>query len=214
MTPSFSLEDFLHLLSDYNTSTWLPQVLLLVLAVVAVGKASRAGGSFMAVGVVLATLWLWVGVVFHLLFFRRIAEKAWLFSALSIVQAGIFLYEGAVARRLRFRTTRLAETLVGAVLIAYALVLYPVAGWFLGHIYPESQTLGAPCPATTFTLGILIWLRTRPRWWVLAIPVFWSLAASTAAIRSGVYEDIGLLLAGLATVVLLARKRSAEASAV
>lgn len=212
MNPSFSLEDFLHLLSEYNTSTWIPQVLLYMLAILAVRSAVRLDGSFKTAGIVLAVVWVWVGVVFHYLFFRTIAENAWLFSGLSVAQAGIFLYAACREKDLQFRTPRFAQMVAGGMLITYALVLYPVVGWFLGHIYPRSQTLGAPCPATTFTLGILLWLRIRPPWWAIAVPILWALVASLFAIRSGVYEDIGLFLAGIASVLLLGTPRISRQS--
>lgn len=212
MRPSFSTEEFLQLLSDYNTATWIPQVLLCLLAIGAVASAFTRRGSARAVFLVLALLWIWVGVVFHLLFFWKIAERAWLFSGLSIIQATIFLREGLAATRRPFRTPRAVPMALGAVFMVYALALYPIIGAVIGHVYPRSQVLGAPCPTTLLTLGMLLWMPGPPRWGVFAIPVLWSLGASVFAIRAGVYEDIGLLLGGLGTVLilLLRRRRGAD----
>jgi hypothetical protein len=56
-----------------------------------------------------------------------------------------------------------------------------------------------PCPVTIFTLGML--LLARPMyWWLLAIPVLWSLVGGSAAFLLGVPQDWVLLLSGVAVL--------------
>jgi len=93
------------------------------------------------------------------------------------------------------------------VLILYGMVLYPVLGYFLGHAYPASPTFGAPCPTTIFTFGLLLWTKGRVKWFLLVLPLIWSLIGFGAAVKLGIREDIGLLVAGLVgTIVLLAKR--------
>jgi hypothetical protein len=93
--------------------------------------------------------------------------------------------------------------MVGGVLILYAMVAYPIIGTLLGHGYPRSPSFGvAPCPTTIFTIGMLAFLSAPFPRYVFAIPIAWALIGSQAALQFGVYEDLGLLVAGLAAVWL------------
>ena len=48
---------------------------------------------------------------------------------------------------------------------------------------------------TIFTLGVLLWSETRPRWFVVLVPVLWAFFGSSAAVMFAVKEDAGLFLA-------------------
>ncbi|WP_230532404.1 DUF6064 family protein [Microvirga roseola] len=93
----------------------------------------------------------------------------------------------------------------GLALIVYAEVLYPLLGVWFGHAHPNLPMFGViPCPVTIFTFGCLL-LTTKPGpWWMLVIPVLWSLVGGSAAFLLGVPQDWALLVSGLATVLLLA----------
>jgi hypothetical protein len=82
-------------------------------------------------------------------------------------------------------------------LLGYALAVYPLFGWSLGHRYPSSPTFGVPCPTTIATLGLLVWLSPPPPWWLLVVPLLWVVVGSSAAFALGIREDIGLLVAGV-----------------
>ncbi|HKL17769.1 MAG TPA: DUF6064 family protein, partial [Halalkalibaculum sp.] len=98
--------------------------------------------------------------------------------------------------------------ITGAILMTYAMLIYPLIGSQLGHGYPYAPMFGvAPCPATIFTFGILLWATQKVPWWIYAIPGIWSLIGFTAAIKLGILEDTGLLVAGILGVVLLSVKK-------
>jgi hypothetical protein len=42
---------------------------------------------------------------------------------------------------------------------------------------------------------------------IFIIPIVWSLVGFTAAIKLGIYQDIGLLIAGLLSVIILLTKK-------
>jgi hypothetical protein len=86
-------------------------------------------------------------------------------------------------------------------LILYALILYPIVGSLLGHVYPSSPTFGLPCPTTIFTFGMLLWVR-KPPLIVLIIPVLWSIVGFSAALQLGIKEDIGLPMAAALVIIL------------
>jgi len=93
-------------------------------------------------------------------------------------------------------------------LMGYAIVLYPVLLIWSGHVYPAAPTFGVtPCPLTIFTFGMLLLLQDL-RWSTLVVPLGWSVIGGSAAFLLGVYPDLMLPVAGVATasVHLLQRR--------
>ena len=149
---------FLEVFRIYNEAVFPMQILFYLLALALVFLAiRRKEWSDKAIVSVWAGPWLWMGVVYHLLFFSPINPAAYVFGALYVVQAVLFLVAGLQKNRLVFSYTPTLKGITGAVFIFYALLLYPVAGgYFLGHAYPASPTFGLPCPTTIFTFGMLL----------------------------------------------------------
>jgi hypothetical protein len=69
----------------------------------------------------------------------------------------------------------------------------------------------APCPTVIFTFGLLLLTSTSMPKYLLPIPLIWSVVSGLSApLNYGVYDDFGLLAAGLlGTGVLLWRERHA-----
>ena len=204
----FTTEQFLDVFGRYNQAIWPTQVVAYGLGLLAVGLALRpAGRSDRTIAVVLAAMWLWTGLAYHLVYFREINGAAVLFGALFVVQGALWLLVGVVHRRLAFRAHGDLGGLVGGLFIAYALVGYPLLGLALGQSFPRMPVFGVtPCPVTIFTFGLLLWTeRPVPRR-LLVIPLLWSLLGVSAAISLDIGEDLGLVVAGLlGTALLLGR---------
>lgn len=202
----FTAEQFFAVFRGYNTALWPSQLLLLGLAVVAtllVVFPRRWSG--VGVSLILATLWAWIGAVYHLAFFTAINPMAYGFAALSILAALIFLWQGAIRKQLEFRLTRSGRTGLGILAVIFALVIYPVWSVASGHAYPELPTFGLPCPTTIFTLGLLAFLvRPHPRS-PLVIPVLWAFIGGQAAFLLGVPQDAGLIAVGAIGLVLIGK---------
>lgn len=206
MNLPFTVEQFLNIFVSYNTSVWPAQILLNILGIAAIGFCFRKTPS-RTVPLILAGLWIWTGVVYHILYFSVINPAAFLFGALCIIQGGIFLWFG-FSPGMEFRFVPGWRAYTGALLILYGLVIYPVLGYFLGHRYPASPTFGVPCPTTIFTFGLLLWTTHRLKWFCYLLPLIWSVIGFTAAFTLGVREDIGLLVAGIVGTTLLATMRT------
>lgn len=211
----FTVEEFFGVFVRYNEAVWPSQLALVLLALLAVVLALRGGASrSRIVAGVLALLWLWMGVVYHLAFFRAINPAALAFGVAFIVQAALFLWYGVRRERLVFRVRTDPRGVAGALLVAYAIVGYPLLGAAWGHVYPAAPTFGLPCPTTIFTLGLLLWAAPPVPWAVLAIPLAWAVVGTSAAARLGVREDFGLAVAALVVVALTVgtriRRRSAR----
>jgi len=214
MSLPFTPEQFLSVFAVYNLSIWPMQIILNLVAIAAIILTIRKTSfSNKAISIILAFLWLWTGIVYHLTYFTSINKAAFVFGALCIIQGLIFLYTGVIRSTLSFQFQPDTKGIIGSILILYALVIYPVLGYALGHVYPTSPTFGAPCPTTIFTFGLLLWAdRAMPKY-VLAIPLLWSLIGFSAALSLGIREDIGLLIAGITATALIFWKREKPVSA-
>ena len=204
----FTTEQFLAVFERYNLAIWPLQIVAYALGVVAVAVTLKpVRRSDRVIGAVLAIFWIWIGVTYHLVYFREINPAATVFGAFFVTQGVLFLFVGVVRPRLVFRAGLSASSMLGGLLILYSMVAYPIIGSLLGHGYPRSPSFGvAPCPTTIFTVGLLLWTRARPPTYVLAIPLIWSAIGFSAAFTLGIYEDIGLPIAGvLGTALLLWR---------
>ena len=211
MNLPFTTEEFLVVFEQYNQSVWPFQVILNLLALGSLILAfKRIRHSEKIIPGILAFFWLWIGIAYHLAFFAAINPAARVFGVLNIVQGIVFLYFGVFKGRLSFRFPIDIYGITGSLLILYALILYPLIGYFLGHVYPKAPTFGLPCPTTIFTFGLLLWTARKLPKVVLVIPFVWSLIGFSAALTMGIHEDIGLLVAGIvATVLILIREKNA-----
>lgn len=207
----FTVDQFFDVFRRYNQAVWPAPVILYVLAVVAL-VLTRLGSrrANRGVAAILAFLWLWMGVVYHLAFFRAINPAAIGFGAIFIVEGLLFFWTGVTRSRLRFGRGPSWNFLAAGVLLLYALVAYPAWLRLAGHDVMASPTFGAPCPTTIFTLGILFVAdRSFPKS-LLIIPILWAAIGSFAAVRLDVPQDYGLLAAGLLGLLLF-RPESAAA---
>lgn len=200
----FTVDQFFDVFRRYNETVWPAQWLLLLLAVTAVILVMRPTQTADRwIAGILALLWGWLALAYHLAFFARINPLAFGFAALSLAGAWVFLWQGVIRRCLHFRWRGGVRQAVGAVLIIYALVVYPLWSGAVGHGYPEMPTFGLPCPTTLFSVGLLAFLeRPHPRA-PLIVPVIWSLVGAQAAFLLGVLPDLGLLVAALAGLWML-----------
>ena len=207
MDVPFTTEQFLDVFRRYNTELWPARWVLLAVGAVAAALALRGGRrESRLAALLLAVLWLWTGVVYHLAYFRAINPAAVWFGAAFVAQAALFAWLGAWRGGLAFGARADGAGLLGALLLAYALVGYPLLGLALGHRFPASPTFGLPCPTTIFTFGLLLWTRPPVPRALLVVPALWSLLGASAAARLGMREDLGLVVAALlATPVVLAR---------
>lgn len=204
----FTSEQFMAAFKDYNNAVFPMQLALNLIGIAAVYfSVKQHPWSNKFIPGSLAFLWLWVGIVYHLLFFTEINPAAYLFAALFVFQA-LIMYFKITWNKLSFALKPDRFGIAGGLLIAYALIFYPLIGYLIGHVYPASPTFGLPCPTTIFTFGILLAVEKKCPVSILIIPFTWSLIGFSAALKLGMYEDTGLLIAGLlATAMILLRNK-------
>jgi hypothetical protein len=204
------VEQFLGVFERYNLAVWPMQIVLLLLAVMAIGFAltRKTAYSNKIITSILSLFWLWTGVAYHIAHFASVNKVAYIFGGLFLVQGFLFLWNGVLKSKLYFRFYRDKFGITGLVFIAYAILIYPVLGYVFGHGYPRSPTFGVPCPTTIFTFGMLLWTDEKLPKYLLIIPLLWSIIGFTAAWNLGMWEDSGLLVAGvLSTAMIFIRDR-------
>jgi hypothetical protein len=204
MSLPFTREQFFDVFARYNEGVMPLQLGLFLLALSAFGAmVVRRRGSDRVVSAILAGLWAWMAIVYHFIYFAPVNPAAPLFAAMFLAAAALFAWAGVVRGRLVFDGESRARRVVGHALITYALVGYPLLSLLLGRQFPELPTFGLPCPTTIFTIGMLAFLSLPFPRYVLVLPIVWAFIGGQAALSLGVYEDIGLLVAGLAGVWLV-----------
>jgi hypothetical protein len=201
----FTVDQFFAVFAAYNDAIWPAQVIAYLLGAVAlwaIFAMPRWTGRMVAT--VLAVLWVWNGLAYHLAFFAPINPAAYGFAALFILQGLLFFWHGAIAGRLRFVGRIGWRGALGIALIAYAAAIYSAVGYLLGHSWPGLPIFGvAPCPTTIFTFGVLLLASGPLPLWLIAIPILWAAIGATAAVLLDVPEDLGLLASGLLGAALL-----------
>jgi hypothetical protein len=202
----FSADQFFTVIRQYNEAVWPAQVLVLLMGLAAIALLLwKRSWSSVGISGILALLWTWMGVVYHLAFFTSINPLAYVFGAVSLVGAAVFVWQGMLRRELEFVPRMDGKSLMGMVLMVFALLIYPAWSSIAGHAYPSLPTFGLPCPTTIFTIGMLAMaVRSKVRI-ALVVPTLWSLVGGQAAFLLDVPPDWGLVVAGFIALGLTFR---------
>lgn len=202
------VDDFFNIMRTYN-ETFVPMfVITFALGVIVIFLAfrkSKYSDKFAAA--VLSFLWLWSGLVFFILFvgpvdfeiFGLSLPGMWYISGILFVAQGILIAVfGVIKSSLCYRFGQDRYGLVGALLVVYAMVIYPFVGLLNGLVYPRYPVFGIfPCPVTIFTFGLLQWLDKKTSIFVAIIPLIWAVLGFIPVLVYGVWADVGLILSGV-----------------
>lgn len=194
----FTQHQFFQVFAAYNTAIWPVQALATALGACSILLLFwRPRWSDRAIAGILASFWIGMGVGYHWSFFAKVNSAAYLFGAIFLAGAIVFLVEGTIRDRIRF-DARLPGTSpwLAGLLAVYGFIVYPILGLFVTHPYPETPLFGVvPCPTTIFTLALLL-MAKHPRPWLLAaVPLTWGIIGGSAAFLLDVPQDWGLIVA-------------------
>ncbi|MBI5652285.1 MAG: hypothetical protein HZC40_17855 [Chloroflexi bacterium] len=191
----------------YNPSIWPMQVIVYLLALVALFLAVKNFKySNQSIAVILAFFWLWNGIMFFVPVGG--SNVLWyVFAALFVIQGILFLI-GALKPNIAYHIGTDLYSITGIVLILYALIGSPFVGYLAGHLYPQMAFVGLfPCPTLPFTFGLLLCTTSKIPKYLLVVPFIWGLVG-VMTISIGMVEDVGMLLGALlATAMIVYRDR-------
>ncbi|HPP76539.1 MAG TPA: DUF6064 family protein, partial [Armatimonadota bacterium] len=152
----------------------------------------------------LGLFWVWMGIIYHIMHFSSINPIARLFGVLFVLQGILLVAVGCISDRLKFQFTIKPIPIIGALFIAYSMIVYPLIGTLVGHSYPRAPMFGvAPCPTTIFTLGLLLIASIRIPIYIVIIPLLWFVIATTAAVKLHVPQDFGLGVSAIIGIILI-----------
>jgi hypothetical protein len=202
----FSVDELYAMYAAYNQALGVWQVVAYLPAIAAVifavmGKKSAG----LWISLFLGLLWIWVGLVYHLMYFSKINTLAYYYAAAFVVQGALVLWAGLKEKSLEYHFQPTVCGITAAAFLLYALVGYPLLSLWLGRGYPAVPAFWlAPAPITIFTFGMLLWATKRVPEYLFLIPILWSLVGTTLA-AMGILQDLGVLTAGIIAAFMIHR---------
>jgi hypothetical protein len=205
---SFSREEFLLVLENYNLAIWPIQIIAYALiALVLYYLFKQTKYSTKIILSVLSLFWLFNGIVFSLIYWSPSHFFGYTFGVLCVIQGLLLLYS-IKGSDITIGSPDKTYTLVGLLFVFYAIIGYQLFGYFLGHIYPKFfPAVLVPCPTAIFTFGIFLIINNKIPLQYYIIPFIIALGGFLAA-YNGIYEDVGLILTGVLGSILIIRKGS------
>jgi len=204
-------EGFYQIFASYNT-TYLPVlgifwVLLLISTVLVLVRPNRRTNTL--IKVLLAVGFLWSGVVFFPFYMTMIAVP----GALTSLGVGILFAIDALRSRIAICLPKQGWLrYVTIILVVWALGLYSLTGYTLGHPYPQGPLPVAPCPMTILSIALIstsMDTLQKDRWpftLLFVLLIWWGFFSGLGApFLYGFYTDLTLFLTGLYGLFMLAR---------
>jgi len=207
----FTPEQFFNVFLKYNSYVFPLQILISLVGIfilsliITKSKLAEKLTSYF-----LVVLWLWNGIVYHILFFSKINTAAFAFGTLFIIQALFFLSEFAVKKKLRFDYGNKIDLATGYFLVMFGLIIYPAIGLLLEGRPEHIISLGLPCPSVIFTFGIILISIKEYSFYRIIIPVIWAFIGFFAALKFGVYQDVMLPVSAITAIVFFFRERMVQ----
>jgi Family of unknown function (DUF6064) len=200
----FTVEQFFDAFALHNLATWPVQIAAYALAVAVLwAVATDKMWARRAAMLLLAAMWLWNGVIYHAIFFSGINPAAYAFGIMFVSQGLLYLLIAAQSQHMERVARGRMRDLLASAMIAYAMLVYPAVGLALGHVWPRTPMFGvAPCPTVIFTFGITLLMKPIFPYYSLLVPLVWAGIGSTAAVLFGVWEDLGLIVSAIATLLV------------
>ena len=211
-----SSAEFFLLIGLYNEAFWLVIILTIILGILAVFLSlTKVSHSVQLISVILAFLWLWVGIVFGFLWFGSwtaivfgipIPGFGYFFGVIFTLQGILFLYYGVYRKSLSFEIKRSIFGVIGLILILFAIAFYWYVGVVTGHPFPMYPVFGtAPCPVFIFTVGFFLWADKRISPNMFILPTIQGLIGIIPILAFGIYADIVVFASGFICLFLIYR---------
>ena len=206
----FSPRTYYRMFELYHRQIWPIQVVAIgsVAAILAL-LLRDSEWARRTIAALIATWWLWVGIVFHLSRYSTINWAAKYFAALFVIQSVLIVWLGIVRDRLRLTPGRNIGGRMALGLLAVAVVLQPIAGGLTVRAWPQVELVGVtPDPTAIATLALLALVTQRPPRSLLVIPVLWCAIGAATLWALGSAEAWVVMFAAISGLVLAIRQRA------
>lgn len=199
------LDQFLAAFGRADTTAWPAQIVWYAAALAMVGLAlwpARRWSSPLVCALA-AAYFAWVGIGYFAWLMPGIGLSG-VWAAVFTLQAVLLVVAGVARRDLVIRPRWDLSSGLGAAVIAYALIGYPLAGVLGGHALRVVPVFGvSPCASVTFFFGLLLWAVPPAPKYLLLVPLAWALNAAPLNMATGVEADYGMLVAAVITTGLI-----------
>lgn len=197
MKMPFTTEQFLNAFEQYNRAVFPGQIIVLIIGFGAlIFLHSEMADRSKLIGGFLGGLWIWTGLIYHIIFFSEINKGAFAFGCFFALE-GIFLLLSTFRNKLVFSFKSGWKDTIGYFFILFGLVIYPILSFFMQGSFITTISLGLPCPSTIFTFGFFILAGKKFPKYLLIIPSVWAIIGLSAAINFGVYPDFMILISAI-----------------
>lgn len=201
MNLPFTREQFMNVFKTYNTAVFPMQVIIFLIGCSMLFLVfSKVAARNKIIGCMLGGIWIWTGVIYHIIFFTGINKAAYIFGTAFVLQGIIFAII-AYRDKLRFSFKNGAINKISLIFAIFGLILYPIIGYVTEKSLITLITMGLPCPTTIFTFGLLGFEINGIKKRHMAIALAWSFIGFIAAVLLGIYQDVVLPLASLYTFI-------------
>ena len=199
-------ETFWNQIGLYNDSTLIIQVIMAIVAIILLlyifikpsNRANILMKSF------LSFAFAWNAIVFFLIYAEP-SPFSYLGAVLFVIISILFALD-IFTKKIEFRFPQLDYLKYLTIMFIFLVFLYPLIGYALGHIYPETCTPMMPCPLTVFTITLVVAAIPRVDKKVFAALLPWALLGLPKCLGvSDCYEDCILFISGVYGVVMLVK---------
>ena len=129
------IQAFYDIFFRYHSALWPMIIITYILGLLIIFLTiRRLEHSSQIISVILAFLWIWVGIFFFLIYGYRVNPTLYLVSGiLYCIQSVLFLFYGVYKNSFSFRIEKNGYAIVGMSMIVYALIIYPLIEIFRGN---------------------------------------------------------------------------------
>jgi hypothetical protein len=173
----YSSRTWYRLVEQYNHAFWPAHLLALLLGIAVIWLVlSPRPAQGRIISAILAVVWMWVAVGWHLGYFANINWAAAWFAGGFGLESILLLWFGVVRRDLTFDLGKGMGQKVGFAVLLLAVFGYPLVAIGSARGAQQSEVFGMmPDPTSLGTVGVL--MLTGRRRWLMAVPLAWCVLA-------------------------------------
>lgn len=205
------LETYLRLFIRANNALWpLPLLIIFFGLIFLVNLIRRKSNTLY---LYCAAAWLFSAYQFHFSLLNELHWIGYYFGCLFVIQAALLLLfyfqeksKPAIGKPVV--TPEPYKRILGLSIILFGLILYPLIPFVTNRPLESAEIVGiAPDPTCLVTIGILL-ATNRARWWLLAIPLLWSILSGVVSYAMSVFEGVLWVFTVLVLIALLLPKQA------